>query len=58
MVELANVVDVLRRCGFFQLADEASQDLPDPVDVSRFLAWCLRHGVSNADMVSQMGGSP
>jgi len=58
VVDLANVVGVLRRCGFSQLADEASRDLPDPVDVDRLVAWGMRHGVSMNDMVSQMGGSP
>jgi len=58
VVDLANVVELLRRCGFSQLADEASRDLPDPVDVGRFLAWSAQHGVSRDDLVSHMGGSP
>jgi hypothetical protein len=58
VVDLANVIGVLRRCGFSQLADEASRDLPDPVEVDRLVAWGMQRGVSTDDMVSQMGGSP
>ena len=58
VVDLANMVNVLRRCGFSRLADEASRDLPDPVDADRFVAWSIQHGVSTDDMISQMGGSP
>jgi len=52
------VVDVLRRCGYEQIADEASRDLPDPVDVDQLEAWGIRHGLSRDELVSRMGGSP
>ena len=32
------VVDLLNRLGYAELADEASRDLPDPVDVHRLEA--------------------
>jgi len=53
-----HVVDVLHTLRDPGLADEASRDLPDPVEVDRLLAWGMQPGVSTDAMVSQMGGSP
>ena len=52
------VADVLRRCGFPQLADEALRNLPDPIDQVRLDKWGSEHGVTINDMISHMGGSP
>ena len=52
------VVDVLHRLGYTELADEASRDLPDPVDVNRLQTWAMQHGLSRDEVISQMGGSP
>ena len=53
------VVDNLNRLGYRELADEASRDLPDPVDVSQLPAWFIQRGYSwDNDVVSRMGGSP
>jgi hypothetical protein len=51
-------VDLLNRLGLEELADEASRELPDPVDAHRLEAWCARHGLSYDDLISRMGGSP
>jgi hypothetical protein len=53
-----HVVDVLRSLRYPELADEASRDLPDPVDIDRLQAWMTQHGLSRDEMVSRMGGSP
>jgi hypothetical protein len=53
-----HVVDVLHTLGRPDLADEASRDLPDPVDVDQLVPWMLQHGLSRDEMVSRMGGSP
>jgi hypothetical protein len=53
-----NVIDELNYMGYTELADEASRDLPDPVDVNRLLAWMTQHGLSSDDVISRMGGSP
>ena len=53
-----HVIDVLHRLRYPELADEASRDLPDPVDIDRLKAWVTQHGLSHDEMVSQMGGSP
>ena len=53
-----HVVDVLHTLHRPDLADEASRDLPDPVDIDRLVPWMTQHGLSRDELVSQMGGSP
>jgi hypothetical protein len=53
-----DVVDLLRRLGLRELADEASRDLPDPVDWDRLEAWGMQHDISHDDLISWFGGSP
>jgi hypothetical protein len=53
-----HVVDVLHTVQRPDLADEASRDLPDPVDIDRLVAWLMQHGLSFDEVVSRMGGSP
>ena len=52
------MIDVLNRVGYTELAEEASRDLPDPVDVDQVDAWCQQHGLSFDDVINRMGGSP
>jgi hypothetical protein len=52
-----DVVDVLRRAGFSELADEASRVLPDPVDLDQLQAWAMQHGLSRDELMSRFGGS-
>ncbi|HEY6315641.1 MAG TPA: hypothetical protein VIY52_33200 [Streptosporangiaceae bacterium] len=52
------MVDELNRLGYRELTEEASRDLPDPVDVHQISAWGIQHGLSFDDLISQMGGSP
>ena len=51
-------VDLLKRLGYGELADEALRELPDPVDVHRLEAWCAQHGLSYSTLITRMGGSP
>jgi hypothetical protein len=51
-------VDLLKRLGYSELADEALRELPDPVDVHRLEAWCAQHGLSYSTLITRMGGSP
>jgi hypothetical protein len=53
-----HVVDVLNRLGYRQLAHEASQVLPDPVDADEAATWGMQHGLTHDVLISQMGGSP
>jgi hypothetical protein len=52
------VVDVLRKTGFVQLADEARNGLPDPVDSEQVEAWGQTYGVNLGRLIDRMGGSP
>jgi hypothetical protein len=53
------MVDVLNRLGYRELADEASRDLPDPVDPDKLEAWFMQRGYSwDNDVISRLGGSP
>jgi hypothetical protein len=52
------VADGLRRLGFPELAGQALQELPDPVDEDQIQAWVLQHGITKDDIISNMGGSP
>jgi hypothetical protein len=53
-----HVLDVLHTLQRPDLADEASRDLPDPVDIDRLVPWMLQRGLSRDEIVSRMGGSP
>ena len=53
-----HVVDVLRKAGLPQMADEALRDLPDPVDSEQVAVWAVPYGVSMDELTSRMGGSP
>ena len=52
------IVAIMRRTGYTELADEAERVLPDPVDSDQMEAFARRHGVNRDDMISGMGGSP
>lgn len=53
-----HVIDLLNRTGYVELAEEASRDLPDPVDRDRLSVWSIQHGLTPDDLISRMGGSP
>jgi hypothetical protein len=52
------VVDILRRAGLPELAEEAKRNLPDPVDSDHVAAWGAQHGITKDALISWMGGSP
>lgn len=51
------VVDILRRTGYSDLATAAMQALPDPVELDQVEEWGQRHGVTRDDLISGMGAS-
>jgi hypothetical protein len=53
-----HVVDLLRRTGFPEAADEAMRALPDPVDLDEVVAWAAPHGITKDELINRMGGSP
>ena len=52
------LVTILRRTGYTELADKALRVLPDPVDYDQITAFLRPYGVSKDDIISEMGGSP
>jgi hypothetical protein len=52
------VVDLLRRAGLPEVAEEADRDLPDPVDLELVAKWGERSGITRDMLISRMGGSP
>ena len=52
------LVTLMRRTGYTELAEEAERVLPDPVDSDQLAAFAQSHGVSRDDIISEMGGSP
>ena len=52
------IVTLMRRTGYTELADEAERVLPDPVNSDQLRAFAAPHGVSLDDLISEMGGSP
>jgi hypothetical protein len=52
------IVDMLRRAGFEDAANEATVALPDPVDLEQAAEWGMHHGITRDVLVSGMGGSP
>ena len=52
------VVDMLRRMGYPQEADQAARELPDPVDLEQLREFGDQHGISRDELTSRMGGSP
>jgi hypothetical protein len=52
-----HVVDVLRRAGLPQEADEADRSLPDPIELERAAEFLQRYGITKDVLISRMGGS-
>lgn len=54
-----SVVDVLRRTGLPDIAEEAARILPDTVDVDQLAEWGQRrYGITKDYLISLIGGSP
>jgi hypothetical protein len=53
-----HVIDLLNRHGYTQLAEEASRELRDPVDVDRISAWLMQHGLGFLAPASAQKASP
>jgi hypothetical protein len=53
-----DVVDILRKTGFAEAADEAMRVLPDPVDLDYLAKWGEQYGITREELTSRMGGSP
>jgi hypothetical protein len=52
------LVDMLRRVGYAQAADEAERVLPEQVSREEIEEFADRFGISRDEVMSRMGGSP
>ncbi|MFY9782308.1 MAG: hypothetical protein WAK12_02070 [Acidimicrobiales bacterium] len=53
-----HVIDMLSKAGFHKAADEAADELPDPVDLDQVQDWAMKRGITRDALISWMGGSP
>jgi hypothetical protein len=51
------LVDTLRRLGFTQEADDASQEMPEEFDLEQLQEFGDRHHISRDELMDAMGGS-
>jgi hypothetical protein len=52
------VIDMLRRLGYPQAADEAARELPEEISYQELREFGDRQGVSVSELTDRMGGSP
>ena len=52
------LVDLLRRIGYAQAADEALREMPEEFDLKELQEFGERHGLSRDEVTDAMGGSP
>jgi hypothetical protein len=53
-----HVLEVLRRAGFADAAEELSAILPDTVDLDKIQPFLTPYGITRDVLTSTMGGSP
>jgi hypothetical protein len=53
-----HVLDVLRRVGFAEAADELSEVLPNTIDLDKIQPFLTPYGITRDVLTSEMGGSP
>ena len=52
-----HVVDMLRKAGLPEVADDAQRELPDPVDSEQAAAWAVPYGINMGELMDRLGGS-
>lgn len=58
LVTRRHVVDILRVAGLPDLAEEAHQELSDPVEYTHAESFLARYGITKDELISRAGGSP
>jgi hypothetical protein len=53
-----HVMDILRVAGLPDLAEEARQVLPDPVEYHHAERFLAQYGLTKDELISRAGGSP
>jgi len=52
-----HVVDMLRKAGLPEVADDAQRELPDPVDSEQAAEWAVPYGINMGELMDRLGGS-
>ena len=52
------LVDILRRLGYTQAADDALRKMPEEFDLKQLQEFGDRHAISRDEVTDAMGGSP
>ena len=52
------LVDILRRLGYAQAADDALREMPEEFDLKQLQEFGDRQGISRDEVTDAMGGSP
>ena len=52
------LVDILRRLGYMQAADDALREMPEEFDLKQLQGFGERDGISRDEVTDAMGGSP
>jgi hypothetical protein len=58
LIPKQEIVEVLRRAGHLEAAEEVDRSLPDPVELERAAQFGMRYGITRDELISRMGGSP
>ncbi|MFI0454159.1 hypothetical protein ACH34W_52980 [Actinomadura sp. 6N118] len=53
-----HVIQLLHEAGLPEVAEEAEQILPDPVEYDRAESFLAQYGVTKDELISWRGGSP
>ena len=53
-----HVIEILRKAGLPDMAEDALHALPDPVDSEQAAEWAIPYGINMDELVDRMGGSP
>lgn len=52
------LVDILRRLGYAQAADDATREMPEEFDLEQLQEFGERHGITRDEITDALGGSP
>ena len=52
------LVDLLRRLGYVQAANDALQDMPEEFDLKQLQEFGEQHDISREEVTDALGGSP
>jgi hypothetical protein len=58
LIAKREIVQLLKRAGFHEVAKKADESLPDPVELERAAEFGMRYGITRDELISRMGGSP